>query len=117
MNPCVNLFKNLSNFGRSVAENWLSALIITVGGSQWTTHRPGFGTEGVGDTRGSGIVPDALALSKGTQKMRVILTLACGECKRRNYVTTKNKKTTPDRLELSKYCRYCRTVHPHKETK
>ncbi|MFN3429901.1 MAG: 50S ribosomal protein L33 [Candidatus Sericytochromatia bacterium] len=49
--------------------------------------------------------------------MRVIITLACGECKRRNYVTTKNKKTTPDRLEQNKYCRFCRSVHPHKETK
>ncbi|MEB3285559.1 MAG: 50S ribosomal protein L33 [Candidatus Sericytochromatia bacterium] len=49
--------------------------------------------------------------------MRVIITLACNECKRRNYVTTKNKKTTPDRLEKSKYCRFCRAHHPHKETK
>lgn len=49
--------------------------------------------------------------------MRVIITLACGECKRRNYVTTKNKKTTPDRLEQNKYCRFCRSVHAHKETK
>ena len=49
--------------------------------------------------------------------MRVIITLACGECKRRNYVTTKNKKTTPDRLELNKYCRFCRSYHAHKETK
>ena len=35
--------------------------------------------------------------------MRVIINLACGECKQRNYVTTKNKKTHPDRLELRKY--------------
>jgi large subunit ribosomal protein L33 len=49
--------------------------------------------------------------------MRVIINLACGECKQRNYVTTKNKKTHPDRLELNKYCRFCRSYHPHKETK
>lgn len=49
--------------------------------------------------------------------MRVIITLACGECKRRNYVTTKNKKTHPDRLELNKFCRTCRSYHAHKETK
>ena len=35
--------------------------------------------------------------------MRIIVTLACGECKRRNYTTTKNKRTTPDKLEFSKY--------------
>jgi large subunit ribosomal protein L33 len=49
--------------------------------------------------------------------MRTIITLACTECKRRNYTTTKNKRTTPDRLELRKYCRSCRHHTPHKETK
>ena len=41
------------------------------------------------------------------------MTLACTECKRRNYVTTKSKTNTPDRLEMKKYCRWCRqhTVH------
>ncbi|HYN15987.1 MAG TPA: 50S ribosomal protein L33, partial [Terriglobales bacterium] len=29
---------------------------------------------------------------------REIVTLQCSECKNRNYSTTKNKKTTPDRL-------------------
>jgi large subunit ribosomal protein L33 len=58
----------------------------------------------------------SLPKGKGTT-MRVIITLACNECKRRNYVTTKNKKTTPDRLEKNKYCRFCRAHHPHKETK
>ena len=32
--------------------------------------------------------------------MRVKVTLACTECKQRNYNTTKNKKTNPDRIEL-----------------
>ena len=36
---------------------------------------------------------------------REIITLQCGECKERNYSTTKNRKTTPDRLELKKFCR------------
>ena len=49
--------------------------------------------------------------------MRNIVTLACTECKRRNYSTTKNKRTTPDRLELKKYCRFCRAQTLHKETK
>lgn len=49
--------------------------------------------------------------------MRDIITLACTECKRRNYTTTKNKKTTPDRLELKKYCKFCRKHTPHRETK
>ena len=49
--------------------------------------------------------------------MRDIITLACTECKQRNYTTTKNKKITPEKLELSKYCRFCRKHTPHKETK
>ncbi len=49
--------------------------------------------------------------------MQSIVTLACGECKRRNYSTTKNKRTTPDKLELKKYCRFCRKHTVHKETK
>ncbi len=40
--------------------------------------------------------------------MRVKITLACTECKQRNYNTKKNKKNDPDRLEMNKYCRFCR---------
>ena len=32
--------------------------------------------------------------------MRDIITLACTDCKRRNYNTTKNKKKTTERLEI-----------------
>ncbi|OGP19233.1 MAG: 50S ribosomal protein L33 [Deltaproteobacteria bacterium GWB2_65_81] len=49
--------------------------------------------------------------------MRDIITLACGDCKNRNYTTTKNKKTTPDKLELKKFCPTCRKHTAHKETK
>jgi large subunit ribosomal protein L33 len=49
--------------------------------------------------------------------MRSIITLSCTECKRRNYSTMKNKRTTPDKLEFKKYCRFCRTHTVHKETK
>ncbi len=49
--------------------------------------------------------------------MRNAVTLACSECKRRNYQTNKNKKNDPDRLELKKYCKFCKTHTMHKETK
>ncbi|MEW6772004.1 MAG: 50S ribosomal protein L33 [Bacillota bacterium] len=49
--------------------------------------------------------------------MRIIITLACTQCKRRNYTTTKNKKNNPARIELKKYCRWCGTHTLHKETK
>ena len=48
---------------------------------------------------------------------RVKVTLACTECKQRNYDTKKNKKNTPDRLELKKYCKFCRKHTLHRETK
>ncbi len=48
---------------------------------------------------------------------RITVTLACQECKRRNYTTQKNKKNTTDKLELKKYCRFCRKHTPHKEIK
>ena len=47
--------------------------------------------------------------------MRDHVTLQCGKCKRRNYNTTKNKKRTTGKLELSKYCRFCREHTMHKE--
>ena len=48
---------------------------------------------------------------------REIITLQCTECKRRNYTTTKNKKTNTEKLELAKYCRFCRKHTAHKEGK
>ena len=39
--------------------------------------------------------------------MRIKITLRCNECKQRNYNTMKNKKNTPDKLELNKYCPFC----------
>ena len=49
--------------------------------------------------------------------MREIISLACQECKQKNYSTRKNKRNTPDRLELKKYCRFCRKHQGHKESK
>ena len=53
----------------------------------------------------------------GGADMRVKITLACSECKQRNYDTMKNKKNDPDRLEMNKFCRFCRKHTLHKETK
>ena len=48
---------------------------------------------------------------------RELVTLACVDCKRRNYSTTRNKKTTPNRLELKKFCPFERKRTLHKEIK
>jgi large subunit ribosomal protein L33 len=49
--------------------------------------------------------------------MRDIISLACTNCQRRNYSMTKNRRTHPDRMEIKKYCKWCRKHHPHKESK
>jgi len=36
--------------------------------------------------------------------MREIITLQCGDCKNRNYTTTKNKKKHTERMETKKFC-------------
>ena len=62
-------------------------------------------------------VPIILLSTDGGVVMRVKITLACSECKQRNYNTMKNKKNDPDRLEMNKYCKFCRKHTLHKETK
>jgi large subunit ribosomal protein L33 len=53
---------------------------------------------------------------------RVIITLECTEARKigktpSRYTTTKNKKNTPDRLELKKYNPFLRKHTVHKEIK
>ena len=63
------------------------------------------------------VLPPAVSLSQEGKNMRVKITLACTECKQRNYNTFKNKKNDPDRLEFNKYCRFCRKHTIHREAK
>jgi len=48
---------------------------------------------------------------------REIISLACSDCKNRNYSTMKNKKKHPDRVEYKKYCPFCGKHTTHKETR
>jgi large subunit ribosomal protein L33 len=49
--------------------------------------------------------------------MRTLVTLACEDCKRRNYTTKKNKQNNPERIEFKKYCKWCKGHTLHKETR
>ncbi|MGO4960917.1 50S ribosomal protein L33 [Jeotgalibaca porci] len=49
--------------------------------------------------------------------MRLNITLECTECKERNYLSKKNKRNNPDRLELKKFCPRERKVTLHREVK
>ena len=48
---------------------------------------------------------------------RIIIYLACTECKERNYTSSKNKRNDPNRMELNKFCPRCRVHRLHRETK
>lgn len=48
---------------------------------------------------------------------RTIIHLACPQCRRRNYTTSKNRRSDPERLELAKYCPHCRSHQPHREVR
>ncbi len=53
---------------------------------------------------------------------RNVITLECTEARKEGgspsrYTTTKNKKTTPERVELNKYNPFLRRVTLHKEVK
>ena len=62
-------------------------------------------------------------MAKKSQKVRAVIHLECTTCRASRkpgvsrYPTRKNKKNTPARLELRKYCRYERMHTIHKEVK
>jgi large subunit ribosomal protein L33 len=57
------------------------------------------------------------ALPVAATDVRPKITLACQECKHRNYITKKNRRNDPDRLELKKFCPNCRCHTEHRETR
>lgn len=46
-----------------------------------------------------------------------LIKMKCAVCSRINYYTRKNKKKNEKKLELKKYCAWCRKHALHKETK
>ncbi len=46
-----------------------------------------------------------------------LIKLACSKCKRINYWSSKNKKLVVRKIELKKYCKWCRAQTVHKEVK
>jgi len=55
-----------------------------------------------------------------------MITIECTECRQNDnkrtpgvsrYLTSKNRRNTPDKLEITKHCRYCNRHTVHKETK
>lgn len=48
---------------------------------------------------------------------RAMITLACTECRERNYSSQKNKRNDTARIELKKFCPRCRVQQLHRETR
>jgi large subunit ribosomal protein L33 len=48
---------------------------------------------------------------------RIIINMACVDCKGRTYTTTKNKKNDTGRLEIKKYCPTCREHKVYREVR
>jgi large subunit ribosomal protein L33 len=65
--------------------------------------------------------PIARPTPKGTivaaTEVRPKITLACQECKHRNYITKKNRRNDPDRLAMNKFCPNCGKHTEHRETR
>ncbi|MDE6473207.1 MAG: 50S ribosomal protein L33 [Ureaplasma sp.] len=45
------------------------------------------------------------------------IRLQCSDCKNINYLSRKNAKNNPDKLELNKFCNTCRASTNHIEIK
>ncbi|MCL2043705.1 MAG: 50S ribosomal protein L33 [Treponema sp.] len=56
-------------------------------------------------------------MAKGKKQVVELIALQCGECKRRNYTTSKNRRNLQEKLEFKKYCPFDRKHTLHKETK
>ena len=56
-------------------------------------------------------------MAKSKKGPRQQFGLRCFECKKFNYITTRNKLNTVEKLVLSKYCSTCRKHTEHKEAK
>ena len=59
---------------------------------------------------------EAVEMAKATD-VRPKITMACEDCKERNYITKKNRRNDPDRLEVKKFCPRCNKHTVHKETR
>jgi large subunit ribosomal protein L33 len=67
--------------------------------------------------RGAGTLRRSEWSTEVASDRRIKVTLACEECKRRNYITIKNKNNDRERIEMKKYCRFDRRHTVHKETR
>ena len=68
-------------------------------------------------TRSAADPAGAQGVTVAKNEKRIQVTLACESCKRRNYITTKNKMNDRERIEMKKFCSWDRRHTLHKETR
>ncbi len=56
-------------------------------------------------------------MAKKSSEARVIITLACSDCRERNYTSSKNRRNDTQRLEFRKYCPRCQGHKTHREVR
>ena len=56
-------------------------------------------------------------MASKAQDVRPKITMACVGGEERNYITKKNRRNDPDRLELPKFCPRCGKHTAHRETR
>jgi large subunit ribosomal protein L33 len=56
-------------------------------------------------------------MAKKGSEARVLITLQCTDCRERNYNSSKNRRSDPQRLEFHKYCSRCRNHTTHREVR
>ena len=56
-------------------------------------------------------------MASKSSDVRPKITLACTECKERNYITKKNRRNDPDRMECRSSARVAASTPPHRETR
>ena len=51
------------------------------------------------------------------QGNRIVITMACTECRERNYSSMKNRRNDTQRMELNKFCPRCHARKLHREVR
>jgi large subunit ribosomal protein L33 len=60
---------------------------------------------------------EQVAVASKSTDVRPKITMACVDCKDRNYITKKNRRNNPDRLAMNKFCPKCGKHTEHRETR
>ena len=49
--------------------------------------------------------------------VRTVINLSCEDCNNSLYTSEKNRRNSPDRIELKKFCKTCRSHRMFKEVR